>query len=304
MQQSAASISPPSCRRRPRSAARSRPATARPPAAGPARHGAACRPPRRTAPPAGRPHLGRRLQEPRQIAGDLLGPRAGEDRHQRTGPLTLPGDELLIERPAGDIVEERVPHQRRVAAALAEPRLLKRQTAQDVVDQPPHLPHPPLRPRPDLRRRIIKDRDADSLGPPRNPPVQARIVDQHHGVGPMMPEIFPRLDDQVPKLVEMDQHPGEPHHGQRRQVGVQTTAGGGHVRPAVTDRLEPLAAGLQLANQASAVQIAAGLSGGKEDRKRSALRARADSTGWALTVEKTTGSMAERRRAKKPNSEA
>ena len=48
-------------------------------------------------------------------------------------------DELLVVRIAAHLVEERMADERRVAAVPSQPRLLERQTAQDVVHQPPHL---------------------------------------------------------------------------------------------------------------------------------------------------------------------
>ena len=139
------------------------------------------------------------------------------------------------------------------------------------------------------------------LGPPGDPPVHARIVDQHHGVGPMMAEVLAGPDHQVPELIEVDQDPGEPHHGQGGQIGMQTAAGGGHVRPAVAHRLEPVAAGLQLADQAGAVQIAAGLSGGEEDRQWLRCGHGRSQPLGLLRRKDTTGSMAESTRAKKPS---
>ena len=57
----------------------------------------------------------------------------------------------------------------------------------------------------------------------------------------------------------------EPHHGQGRQIGVQLATGGGHFRSAVTDALNGRLAPLELANQISAVNIAAGLAGREKD---------------------------------------
>ena len=132
--------------------------------------------------------------------------------------------------------------ERGVAAVLAEPRLLERQAAEHVVHQPPHLFDPPAGPGPNLRRRIVEDRNAVDLRPAGDPPVEARIVDQHHGVGPMVAEIAVGPAGQVPELVQVHQHAGEPHHGQGGQIGVQLAAGLGHFRPAVADRPKPRAA--------------------------------------------------------------
>ena len=188
------------------------------------------------------------VREPGRIV--TSGPEKGQVQFVRSTLRAVPANwtcplflrqacqESLVELVAGNIVKERVADQRGIAPVLAEPRLLKRQAAKDVVHQPTHLPDSPLGPRPDLRRGIIKDRDAVGLGPPGNPPVHSGIVDQHHGVGAVMPEILAGPDDQVPELVQVDQHPGEPHHGQGGQVGMEAAAGSGHVRAAVADRLQ------------------------------------------------------------------
>ena len=80
------------------------------------------------------------------------------------------------------------------------------------------------------------------LRPAGDPPIEARIVDQHHGVGPLVAEVAIGPARQRKELVQVQQHAREPHHGQRRQIGVQRAAGRGHFGPAVADALRPRAA--------------------------------------------------------------
>ena len=77
----------------------------------------------------------------------------------------------------------------RGVAAAVETRFPRTAAHKHVVDEAPHLLDPPTGPGPNLRRRVIEHRNAVPLGPPGDPPVEARIVDQHHGVGPMMAKV-------------------------------------------------------------------------------------------------------------------
>ena len=145
-------------------------------------------------------HVRGRLEEPGQIVQHLLGPRAGQDGHQRAGRRRCCSRNASSSRCCSHFVEERMADERGVAAALAEPLFLERQAAQHVVAQPPHLLRPPRGPGPDLRRRIVEDRNAVDLGPPGDPPIEAGIVDQHDAVGPLVAEIAVGPAGQVPEL--------------------------------------------------------------------------------------------------------
>ena len=103
------------------------------------------------------------------------------------------------------------------------------------------------------------------LRPPRDPPIEARIVDQHDGIGPMMAEVAIGSAGQREKLVDVQEHAEKPHHGQGREIGVQFAAGRRHQRAAVADAFDIRPPRTELPDQVRAVQIAARLAGGKED---------------------------------------
>ena len=210
------------------------------------------------------PHAGGGLEEPGKIVQHLLRSRAGKNRHQGAAVAAMVFQERFVERVLPHFVEERMADKRRIAAALAEPGFFERQAAQHVVAQPSHFLGPPRCPGPDLRRRIVEDRDAVDLGPPGDPPIEARIVDQHDGIGPVVAEIAIGPAGQVPELVEVRQGPAEPHDGQFGQIGVELAADRRHPRTTVADGLEPRAALLQLANEVGGVQVAAGFTGAEE----------------------------------------
>ena len=103
------------------------------------------------------------------------------------------------------------------------------------------------------------------LGPPGDPPVEARVVDQNDGVGAVVAEIAVRAAGQIPELVKIGRDPAEPHDSQFGQVRVQPATGGGHPRPSIANGLEPRASLSQLTNEVRRVQVAAGLAGREED---------------------------------------
>ncbi len=64
------------------------------------------------------------------------------------------------------------------------PSFFERQAAKHIVDKAPHFFDAVSRPGPNLRRGVIEDRDAVNLGPMGDPPIEARIIDQHDGIRP------------------------------------------------------------------------------------------------------------------------
>src|SRR4051812_8331177 len=148
-----------------------------------------------------------------------------------------------------------MPYKRGVAATIAIPSLLKRQLAQHIVDEPSHLADPPTRPSPQLRYTVIEHGNAMRLRPPRNPPVKARVVDQHDRVRWMMAEVPIRLANKIPKLVNIEQHTKNPHHGQLCEVFMQLTASRRHPRTTISHTFTIRPTPPQLANQIRAMQI-------------------------------------------------
>ncbi len=73
-------------------------------------------------------------------------------------------------------------------AALLVPGFFKGEIAQDVIDKTAHFLDAPAGPAPELRGHEIEDRDLVKMGPPRQPPVEAGIVDEDHGIGALVAE--------------------------------------------------------------------------------------------------------------------
>ena len=113
--------------------------------------------------------------------------------------------ELLVQFLSPHLVEIGMPDKHRAAAALGEPFGLERQTAQHVVDEAPHLLDPPTGPGPDLRRRVIENRNTVRLGASGDPPVKAGVIDEHHRVGSVMAEVSIGPAHEVQKLVQVQQ---------------------------------------------------------------------------------------------------
>ena len=201
-----------------------------------------------------------------QVSHDLLGSRAGQDRHKLAGTSPLIGQEPVIERPVFQLIEVRMTYVDRVRdAARVVPRRLEGEAAQHEIDEFLYFLDAPARPRPDLGRDEIDDRDAPRLGAPGDPPVQPRVVDQHDGVGAIVTKMAIGHEDQADERQQVEQHVQEPHHRQVDERVEQACPGRRHLGSA-----EPgeLGVGEQLAkrtNQIGGMKIAAGLTGRNED---------------------------------------
>src|SRR5205807_9012496 len=99
-------------------------------------------------------------------------------------------------------------------AALAVPRLFKRQRTQDVIDPSAHLVDAPASPAPELRRHKIENRYAVEMRPAGQPPVEAGVVDQHNGVGPPMAKEAVGPGKQFKEGRGVGKDAGEPHDGE------------------------------------------------------------------------------------------
>lgn len=196
---------------------------------------------------------------------DFLRARTGQDDDQRPLGIAVFLQKRRVEPLAAHFVEVGMADERGVAAPLGKPAGLKRQAAQDVIDKAAHFFDAPTGPGPNLRRGIIEHRNPVCLGAAGNPPVKARIVDQHDRVGTLVAKVSIGASGQRQELVNVQQHAQKPHHGQSGQIGMQSAAGFSHLGTAVADGFELGAALPQLANQISAVEVTAGFAGGKED---------------------------------------
>ena len=182
------------------------------------------------------------------------------------GSLALLRQEARVERPVRELVEVGMADVDRILEpARVIPGRLERQAAQDEIDVLLDLLDPPAGPGPDLRRHEVEDRDAPRLGAAGDPPVQARVVDQHHGVGPFVAKIAIGLEDQPDERHEVQQDVQEPHHRQVDERIEQAGAGLLHVATAEADELGVGNELAERANQVGGVQVAARLTGGDED---------------------------------------
>ena len=109
--------------------------------------------------------------------------------------------------------------------------------------------------------------------PPGNPPVEARIVDQHHGIGPVVAKVAVGDAGQVQKLAQICQHARDPHDGQAGQIIVQLAAGLGHPRSAKADELGLGRSPADGTNEVGAMQVAARFAGREKDSHASFERA-------------------------------
>jgi hypothetical protein len=206
-----------------------------------------------------------RLQEPTEVVFHFLRPRAGQNGHKRPFRRTHMANERIVELFGTKLVEIRMSDICGVATSFAVPSLFKRQLAQDVVDEPSHLSHAPACPGPHLRRTVVKDGNAMRFGPPGDPPVEAGVIDQDHRIRAVVAKISVGSAREPPKTVQVDEHAGEPHHGELREVLVQFATGCGHAWAPVADALAIRASAAKLANEIRAVQITAWFSDGEED---------------------------------------
>ncbi len=201
-----------------------------------------------------------------EVPQDLLGARAGQDRHQLSGSRSLVREEAGVERPVFELVEVGVPDIDRIREpAGVVPGRLEGKAAQNEVDVLLDLLDAPAGPGPDLRGDEINDGDAACLGAPGNPPVQPRVIDEHHGVRSLVAKIAIGLEDQPDEREEIEENVEEPHHGQVDQRIKQGRAGLLHVRSAESSELGVGKELAERANQVGGMKIAAGLTGRNED---------------------------------------
>ena len=129
-------------------------------------------------------------------------------------PFLPVGQKLGIERPGlvEAYVEIRMTDVDRVLGNPLRmvPSRLEGEAAEDEIDVLLDFLDAPARPGPDLRRDEIDDRDAPRLGPPGEPPVKPRIIDEHDGVRPLIAKMAIGQEDQ-------------PHERQDVQKDIQET---------------------------------------------------------------------------------
>lgn len=152
---------------------------------------------------------------------------AGKQKRSRTTKGNvglLPRNETAIQLIVGRFVEERVPNLRPFATALALPRLFKRQLAQRVIDQTPHLLDPPSDQNPNPRHGVVEHRNLEAFRRASNPAVDAGIIDQHDGIGPALAPVSVRAARDSPEVMNVQHYTKELHHRELGEVFVQLAA--------------------------------------------------------------------------------
>ena len=209
----------------------------------------------------------RSLQQRRQVVRHFLSPRTGQQRHQPAFVLAAREllHELCVQLLGPQFIKIRMAHVRGVAAPLSQPGFLERQFAEGVIDVSPHFLDPPRQPSPQLRQPVVEDRNAVCLGPGRDVPIEAGIVDEDHAVGPLLAEVAVGLGLQREKLGEFGQHRPDTHHRQLAHIVQQLAPSRLHARPAKAGTVQPRLAAGQFGNQIGTMQVAAGFTDGKKE---------------------------------------
>src|SRR5688500_10342766 len=101
-----------------------------------------------------------------------------------------------------------------------------------MVDPAAHLRHPPRGPSPDLRRQKIENRNTVEMRTPRDPPVETRVVDEYHGVRPLMTEEPVGARRQAQEMPQLAEHSHKADHRVLSQRIHERATGRFHMRAA------------------------------------------------------------------------
>lgn len=148
---------------------------------------------------------------------------------------------------------------------LRVPIRLERQNAQDVIDPTADAFHTFLFPGPDLRRDVVDDSHTGSFGVLGDEPVEAGVVDQDHGVGPLLLDVPLRLPSQFPEFPEQRNDDEDAHHREIRQSEMNLATGGSHRLATESDAADVGTSATQFMDQVRSVLIAARFTDGKEN---------------------------------------
>jgi hypothetical protein len=96
-------------------------------------------------------------------------------------------------------------------AGIVEQHGFEGQQAEDAIHPLPHLLHPPWPPRPDLRRDIVDDGDAERLHAFGQPQREAGAVDGNDQGGAAGGDVRHRLRHAARQVADIRQHLDQPH---------------------------------------------------------------------------------------------
>jgi hypothetical protein len=103
------------------------------------------------------------------------------------------------------------------------------------------------------------------MGPSGQPPVEAGIVNENHGIGPMVTEKAVGAREQVKENVGVGEDAEKPHDSQLTQRIQQPAAGRFHARAAEADTFQIRTALPHFPDEIRAVQVATRFAGAEKD---------------------------------------
>ena len=125
--------------------------------------------------------FGRRFAKHRPVPLHFLCPAAGEQAERATRGIELEHPPRVDPRRRRRPILERMAHERRAHAALAEEFLLKRENHRELIDR--REATDALRsPRPHLRRDVVQHRNTGGMGGRGGTEVISRVVDKNHEI--------------------------------------------------------------------------------------------------------------------------
>ena len=207
---------------------------------------------------------------PPQDALHLLLPAARQDRHER-GVRRRPErcHERLVRLLRPQVVDHRMADVRGRHAAGLEERLLVRQDAGHVREAAAEFPHPPRRPRPDLRRDVPEDGNPPGPQTAAQQEVEAGAVEHDGQVRPLGGQHPVRPAQAVQVVRHAAQQRGHADDAQVGGVGEQPGAGGLHARPAEGQDLGVRFPPPDGPDEAGGMEVSGGFAGADEESRAS-----------------------------------
>ena len=198
--------------------------------------------------------------------GDLLGPAAGQQRHD--GPLRVEAEarhESPLVRRRVHEVHEGMSNERHRDARLAIQRLFEREDDQHVIHGLADRVQPSAPPGPDLRRDVVDDAHSSAAEVAREPEVEVGIVDEHGHVGELPVDLGQYAVEHPPQRPQMRDDLQQADDGQVLDVRQQLCALGGQPVAPEAEDLDPGLTQAELADELSCIEVAGGLAAGEKD---------------------------------------
>src|SRR5579863_8061280 len=123
-------------------------------------------------------------------------------------------------------------HEGRVNTAVAVELFFEGKDHERFVDIVADEPHPPLPPRPELRRNVVDGGNAALFHLPRHTPVEGRRVDDDGEVGAAAVGFADQAPKKSPDFRQMAENFRDANDGQVFGVDDSVASGGAHATPA------------------------------------------------------------------------